>query len=237
VTDPKRRYTREETAVILRRATDGERRAPSDVDSGLTLEEIEAAAREAGIDPAAVRRAAAVTAAPVQGGIIGPPAASEVRARFEGYLPASARADFAAVIEQAIGRRGALADEPNALVWHEDHGIGRTTVRARQEGAAVTVSAEADRKGHLLILVLVLATLVGLLLLPLGGFAGIAALAGPLGVVLLPLAALALATRAAWPVFQRADARRLESAVLEVGALIEPTATGGILPGSPSTTP
>jgi hypothetical protein len=238
VTDPQRRFSREETALILRRATDAERRAPSPVEGGLTLEEIAAAAREAGIDPAAVRRAAALTLAPFtesRPGILGAPVAPEIGARFEGRLPDSARAAFHAAVERAIGRRGALADEPNALVWHEDHGSGRTTVRARQEGGAVTVTAEADRRGHLLLLVLAVAMVVGLALLPLGGFGGVAALAGAVGAVLLPLAALALGTRAAWPLLERPVERRLESAVLEVGALVEPPPTGGTLPGGAPT--
>jgi hypothetical protein len=240
VTDPQRRYSREETALILRRATDAERREPSAVEGGLTLEEIAAAAREAGIDPAAVRRAAALTPAPAteaRSWALGAPVAPEVGARFEGRLPASDRVAFQTVIERAIGRRGALADEPNALVWHEDHGSGRTTVRARQEGAAVLVIAEADRRGHLLLLVLALAALVGIALLPLGGFGGIAALAGPVGAVLVPLAALAVGTRVAWPMLQRPLGRRLEIAVLEVGALVEPPATGGALPGGAPAAP
>ena len=56
-----RRFTREETALILRRATEGEQRLETLLEDGLTLDELARAAEAAGIDVAAVRRAAAIT--------------------------------------------------------------------------------------------------------------------------------------------------------------------------------
>jgi hypothetical protein len=108
----------------------GERRAPSELENGLTLAEIEAAARDAGIDPAAVRRAAAVGLVEIdreQTRLLGAPVAPEVRARFDGALPTDAEADFQNAVERSIGRRGEVTEDAAGLVWHEDHGLGRTT--------------------------------------------------------------------------------------------------------------
>ena len=54
-----RRYTEQEAGEILRRAAEMQRAEPSVADpSGFSLNELEEVAREAGIDPAVVRRAA-----------------------------------------------------------------------------------------------------------------------------------------------------------------------------------
>lgn len=219
-----RRFTSAETASILRRATDAEAR-PTETEAGLTLEELVAAAREAGIDPAAVRRAAAVAPTPVpelESRALGAAAAPELRARFEGRLPSTARAALRDAIERAIGRAGALVEEGTALVWHEEHGSGRTTVRVQTEGTTTLVAARADRRGHLILLLLGLAAAVALALVPLGGFAGLAAALGPPAAVLIPVAAPLAAARALWPALQRRTARRLERALLAVGELLEP---------------
>lgn len=52
------RYSKEEVALILRRAAEIQDQKLSEEKSGLSLNELEAAAREAGVDPALVRRAA-----------------------------------------------------------------------------------------------------------------------------------------------------------------------------------
>jgi hypothetical protein len=224
VSEASRRFTREESALILRRATDAERRPSGELDAGLTLDELVAAAREAGIDPAAVRRAAALERAPVSAGrgwALGAPAAPELRARLEGCLEPDARRAFQDAVERAFGRRGAVTVEKSgALVWSEEHGLGRTSVRVETQGPSSLVTATADRRGHLLALVLGLAGLIALLLVPLGGFAGLARLIGPLAALVSPIGVLALGTRALWPALQRPVERRLEHAVLAVGALL-----------------
>jgi hypothetical protein len=57
---PERTYTEEEVAAIYAKAAEHQRTAtPRDASAGLTLAEVEQAGREAGLDPAAVRAAAA----------------------------------------------------------------------------------------------------------------------------------------------------------------------------------
>ena len=218
-----RRFSRHEAALILRRATDGEIRAHSSHD-GLTLDELIAAAREAGIDPAAIQRAATLIPArqdPVQNVLLGAPVRPVVRARVPGRLAAELAGEVRAALEQAIERTGELETEGCGLIWREEHGFGRTEVRAVPDGPVVEVSATAERGGHLLALVLVLATAVALALQPLGGFGGLAALGGPLLAVVGPVAAVMAGTRLLWPPLQRPTLRRLEAAALEVGAMVE----------------
>jgi hypothetical protein len=99
--------------------------------------------------------------------------------------------------------------------------VGRSQVSAEPDGAFVEVTAAAERKGHLLALTMANALGVGLLLLPLGGFAGLAALGGPLLAVLGPIGAVLAGTRALFPMLERRTERQLEAAALEVGALVE----------------
>lgn len=217
-----RRLGRRETDLILRRATEGG--ALRSVEDGLTLDELAAAAGEAGIDPAAVRRAAALSttrADPVQAVLAGAPVHPVVRARFPGRLPPSAAARAQHVIEDALGRRGEVETDGSDLEWREEHGWGRTRVSVREQAGEVAVEAEAERKGHLLALMLGLTTATALVLQPLGGFAGLAADVGSLLAVLLPVLAVLAGTRAIFPFFQRPLLRRLEAAALEVGALVE----------------
>ena len=219
-----RRFSRAETALILRRATDGVLRPRGQVEDGLTLDEIVAAAREVGIDPRAVRRAAALSTVrpdPVQTLLVGAPVAPRIRGRFSGRFPTGRGNEARAVIEETLGRHGELEIETDAFLWHEEHGLGRTWVRARQDGDAVEVSAEAEARGHLLTVMMGLATAVALLLLPLGGFAGLGAMMGPLLSILAPVATILLATRILWPILQRPVVARLQAVVLEVGALVE----------------
>ena len=122
---------------------------------------------------------------------------------------------------KVIERTGELETEGCGLIWREEHGFGRTEVRAVPDGPVVEVSATAERGGHLLALVLVLATAVALALQPLGGFGGLAALGGPLLAVVGPVAAVMAGTRLLWPALQRPTLRRLEAAALEVGAMVE----------------
>ena len=108
------------------------------------------------------------------------------------------------MIEAALARRGVTGGEdPTGFEWREEHGLGRTIVRARANGPTIEVTAEAERKSHLLALMLALATTVALLLQPLGGFAGIATVIGTLPAVLAPVAAVAVGVRLLWPALQR----------------------------------
>jgi hypothetical protein len=218
-----RRYSKRETGLILRRATDGEIRTQSS-QGGLTLDELVAAAREAGIDPAAVRRAALLSSppqGPLEKLLLGAPVNPVVRARIPGRLSSGGASALRTALDQALERAGEMEEEGGLLIWREEHGVGRTEISAEPDGDFVEVTAVAERKGHLLVLTMANALVVGLLLLPLGGFGGLAAVGGPLLAVVGPFGAVLAGTRALWPVLERRTERQLEAAALEVGARIE----------------
>jgi hypothetical protein len=229
-----RRFSSHEAAHVLRRATDGEHVAGPG--GGLTLDELVAAARDAGIDPAAVRLAAAITPAranPVQSLLVGAPVNPVVRARFQGeFAPAQAES-LAALLEDRLELTGRVDVEGGRVVWSEEHGFGRTEVSVRSAEGAVDVTATAERKGHLIGLVLGILTSLALLLVPLGGFAGVTELLGSLAALVGPLATTALGTRLLWPLLQRPTLRRLEAAVLAVGVMVTETATPALPPPAP----
>ena len=64
-----------------------------------------------------------------------------------------------------------------------------------------------------------LATLVAVLLHPLGGFTGLATMSHPLMAVLVPVGTILAGTRLVWTALQRAMIRRIESAVLDLGTV------------------
>jgi len=226
-----RRFTQQEVATILRRATESDE--DGGTEGGLTLDELAAAAREAGIDPDAVRRAALISATPLdplERLLMGAPVSPTVSARIPGRLSAERAGALRAALDRALERRGEIEEAGNQLIWREEHGVGRSEVCVQPDGGFVEVTATAERKGHLLMLMLAVALAVGLALLPLGGFGGLAGMGGPLLIVLAPLAAILVGTRLLWPALERGTERRLEAAVLEVGALVE---APGTLPGQP----
>ena len=223
--DGERRFDREEAALVLRRATNDEGLVEG-ARGGLTLNELVAAAREAGIDPAAVRRAATVSVPvpdPVERLLVGAPVSPVVRARFPGRLTTERARALGTRLDETLARAGLIQADGDQVVWREEHGFGRTEVTTRPDGAFLEVRAAAERKGHLLALMLTLATLVALLLLPLGGFGGLSALAGPLLSLTAPVALVLVGTRLLWPAILKPTTLRLEAAVLAVGALVEET--------------
>ena len=228
-----RRFTREETALILHRATEGEQRLETRLEDGLTLDEIARAAGDAGIDVAAVRRAAAITrtpADPFQTWLVVAPVNPMVRGVFAGSVPPERYDAARLAVESAMGRKGELEVNATGFVWREEHGFGRTSVGVHGAGSSVEVIGEAERKGHLLAVMFGFVTLVAVLLQPLGGFAGLAALSHPLMAVLAPVGVVLAGTRLVWPALQQPMIRRLESAVLDVGAV-----AGGSGPATPGT--
>lgn len=219
-----RRFSPEETALILRRATDGEQRLENRRDDTLSLDEIVAAAHEAGIDAAAVRRAAAVSLVPTdsfRSRLWGAPIDPIVQGVFTGSLSPERHAAVRAAIERTMRHRGEVETVGSTFIWREEHGLGRTSVEVTTAGSTVEVTGQAERKGHQLALISSVALAVGIGLLPLGGFAGLAAVMGPTLAVLAPIGAIFVGTRLTWPILQKRSMRALEASVLEVGAIVE----------------
>lgn len=154
---PERRLAAHEVVAILRRASTAEVRGEVPARHDLTLRDLMEVAGEAGLDPAAVRRAAAVESSPPSGfthTVLGAPGRMSVRARTPVPLPVGA-GERAALVRAAgalLGRGGeVLEDDPDRLTWRESHGIGRTTVSLAASAAGTEVLVDADRTGHALV--------------------------------------------------------------------------------------
>ncbi len=211
---PDRALTEAEVTRVLRLASEADEGGAL-TPSGHTVPELMEAAREAGIDPALVARAAAVTEAPGGGAAtlaLGAPDTRTLRAFVPGgRLPTEPR-ELCAAVERALGRGGQLQDaRAGRLVWREDHTLGRTTLDLVETDDGLEVTLDADRAGHYLG-----AWFLGVLgwgalaaLTPLGALGPVATLAGFL---VLPF----VVARPFWIRFDRNRRRRLEAAMMAV---------------------
>jgi len=176
----------------------------------VTVSQLMEAAAEVGLDPAEVRRAAALVPVPSGGplaGLLGGPAQRAFRASSPSPLPVDRRS-LRTSIEAVLGRSGeVLVDEPSRWEWREDHGIGRTRVVIHGDDAT-DVEVTADRTGHYFV-----AWLAAFL-----GWAAIAAtLPVPMGIAGTVAGFFAIPIALVWPFWRsrdRALRRRLEDATL-----------------------
>lgn len=225
-----RRYSDQEVRHILEAATDGEAgTALVPTGDGLSLSEIEAAAHEAGIDPAAVR-AAALSRLPapspsVGSRLVGGPARRHHTLFVPGRLPADRHHEVTAALETVLEREMTMEQEDGYVAWEEDHRQGWTRISARDVEGGVEVGVEADRRGWV--------TLVGLgsvaatvALVPLLAAFVPAVLGAPF--LLAGVAAMTAVggTRLVWAPSARRLHRNLERAVAAVVARIEPPMSG-----------
>lgn len=157
--DSDERYGEEEVGLILRRAADAQ---PG---RSLTLAEIEAAATEAGLDAALVRRAATelrVRPEPTPpDGAFGPTMLVQER-RVDGRLDASAWEDLVAQIRRQLKVEGSVEHLGKELVWSSHRSSGRDVrvqVTPRRGQTAIRVHERTGR----LALKLYLGLMVGLL--------------------------------------------------------------------------
>lgn len=143
-----RRYSDSEVARILERAarrqSAGEGRS-----GGLTLAELEQAAREAGIDPRLVREAALEVELHSGAGprFLGGPLVARAERVVPGQLPPAADEALLEEIRHTFGEIGASSRTERALLWSSADPTrhpGRATVEVRSDQGRVTISAEAS---------------------------------------------------------------------------------------------
>jgi len=215
-----RRFRDDEVAAILARAASQDARTDLPAPHDPTLADLMSAAEGAGLDPAEVRRAAALV--PSAGGgvataVLGAPDRREVVAVLERVrIPADAKA-LARAVERAAGSKGNVGKSgPGSFVWRERHLGGGTTVSLVQEGEALEIRVSADRAGHYLghwfggVLVwALLSALTPLGALPIAGQA-LAFLATPF-----------LVARPFWAASDRKLRARLERAALDLARDVE----------------
>lgn len=237
----RRRYSEKEVGRLLKRAVELQRTAPAPpTTSGLTLEELEAAAAEAGLDPALVRQAAAelegglpVGAGPKLGqALAGAPVRIVLERSLPGELPPAAFASLVPAIQAASDAPGQASQVGSTLTWHSQ---SSSNVRSLQ----VIISTHDDRT---LIRIeeryggLVAAVFGG----GLGGLGGISmgaggALASTLGSVALGVAlpaacfgAAYLGTRAVYASIVRRRRRMLEQLMATITQQVRPASAGSL---------
>jgi hypothetical protein len=229
---PARRYSDAEVRAILRRATEAEVSPSRGIDArGLTLQEIQEIAREAGIDPEAVRRAglASLPPSPASAGgrLFGGPAGRRHHLFLPGRLPVGRRPELTEALERALDRELAMEVLPDGVRWEEDHGQGRTRITLREAAEGSELTVDADRKGWLTLLGLG-SGIVGASVTPfLAAFmSGLPA--WPLLVALVAAVIAVGGIRLVWSPFSRRLHRTLEGVVAEVVGRVDlPEDDGG----------
>ncbi len=119
---PERRYGEKEIGRILKRASELQRAEPTAPDpAGMTLAELEDIAREAGIDDAHVRRAAAELASPASGiveRLVGGPVRLRLERAIPGELPVEAFDEVIPLIQMAADSPGQASRVGRTLTWN-----------------------------------------------------------------------------------------------------------------------
>ena len=154
MTDQHRRFSDEQVALILRRAAhlDAGSRGPED--GGLTLGEIQRIAREAGIDPDLVRRAAAALSTGRPGmaaRIFGGPANFDAQYEAHSELPHERYGDVVETIRRVTGRSGRVSEVLDGLEWRSVGDTTQLTVTVRPGNGRTRVQILADRGGSAVI--------------------------------------------------------------------------------------
>lgn len=225
--DETRRYSDEEFAVILHRASELAGAGSSEQVSGggLSLREIQAVAAEAGIDPAAIERAARglpQERAPtgVERALGGP-----VRYSRDFTVPGRFTGDVAARVLTAIRSSASQHGEGEAsasgVTWSTEGEPSRTFVAVRPQASGARVQVDVDRTGGLLLtgflnLVagFVTAGIVGAIVDPASAVVGAAILGGGL------TAGLAGA-RATWSATTRSARARVDAIADSIAEALE----------------
>lgn len=151
---PARRFRDDEVAVILARAASKESRGDLPTPHDPTLEDLMAAAAEAGLDPSEVRRAAAVAPRGGESGVdrvLGGPHRREVTAVLPGSRIPTDPAAVARCAEAALGVPGVVVERgPGRFAWRADGAMGRSALTLEERDGAVELSLSTERGGHYL---------------------------------------------------------------------------------------
>ena len=146
MTDPSelagRRFNEKEVAAIIKRASELQQaESPSESTTGMSLAELEQIAREAGLDPALVRRAASDLDTRVTdrqpSAFLGAPTALVLERTIEGELPADEYEALVLEIQRELGGVGSASTFGRSLQWTM-RGVDRRRVSSRTVQVTVT---------------------------------------------------------------------------------------------------
>lgn len=151
MTGGQRRYTDEEFALILRKAFElQERPGAATPPDGLALSDIQAIAREVGLDPALVERAAALVGTASEGPLArlcGGPVKYQLTYSAEHEVPRDELARLVDVIRQVTGHHGTADEVLGALEWKTVGELSQTHVTVRPRDGRTAVHVSTDRSG------------------------------------------------------------------------------------------
>jgi len=138
-------YSDEEFSLILKKAEELAE-GPREPGASFSLEEMKAAAEEAGLDPALVERAARLTPSDPGGSplrrLLSAIGWKRLRADFPTPLTQDKTIHLLSVIRASSGGKGEGEATPSGLYW--SHGVGRVSVTMHNEGGGSRVQVSAD---------------------------------------------------------------------------------------------
>jgi hypothetical protein len=146
MTDPglpaSRRFNEKEVADIIKRASELQQlETTSESSTGMSLAELEQVAREAGLDPALVRRAATDLDTRVTdrepSAFIGAPTVLVLERTIDGEVPAEEYEPIVLLIQRELGGVGSASTLGRSLVWTMQ-GVDRRRVSTRTVQVTVT---------------------------------------------------------------------------------------------------
>lgn len=147
MSSPDDRYTEQEMARILKKASAGGAQLPvPSRTAGFSVEEIESIAREAGLDTGGIAAAAAQVSIDRSRGISGEAGIIELSRRIPGVVSATDYGRLADSISHASGAPGVRDSSLGALVWESRPGAGRlqVTVTPEEETTSIRVHSDAS---------------------------------------------------------------------------------------------
>jgi hypothetical protein len=151
-----RRFSEQEFALILRRATEMKDHpdAPVPARDGLTLGEMKAIARDVGIDPALVERAATSLGAAGSSktrAILGGPTRLVLEHATSGTLDPERYAHVVDAVRRVTGQHGETREELGGLVWKNRGDLNQVHVVVRPDGDQTRIQLTADRDASALL--------------------------------------------------------------------------------------
>lgn len=153
-----KKYTDQEFAVILRKASELSRSSDVAVhrQDGVSLAEMKAIAEELGMDPILIERAAhLMPAGSTESGlerVLGGPVKHRLNAYFSTKLTEERAAHLLSVVRAAAEQQGVGEANASGMSWHSAGEENQILVTAHTEGEGTRVRVVVDRRGGLAII-------------------------------------------------------------------------------------
>jgi len=231
----KRRYSEEEFALILRKASEiqlssGNQTAGTGT-GGLTLEEIRSIATEAGIDPEAVTRAASILGAlgwKEKGGlaaaIFGGPSKFHLDCEISGRLPPEEMGRILEQIRRAAKHQGEASEVLGGVEWKTVGELSAINVNISPRGDSTSVQIVGDLSGAGVVTFTLPMGAAAVLVGVLGGIFEPTSAAGIIALVTGTLGAGFLTARTIWVAGSTRFRKRLTHLMDAVSRSVERTA-------------